>query len=89
MAVGALKALREANLRVPDEVSLVGFDDIDLVEHLIPALTTVRVDKEALGSVALKRLLSLMSDSDPISVSSVLDVQLVIQDSVKPYRLPA
>lgn len=83
MAIGALKALREANLRVPDEVSLVGFDDIDLVEHLIPALTTVRVDKEVLGSIALKRLLSLMSDPDPVSVSSILDVELVIRDSVK------
>lgn len=83
MAIGAMKALREAGLRVPEDVSLVGFDDIDLVEHLAPALTTVRVDKEVLGSIALKRLLSLMSSPDPISVSSVLDVEFVIRDSVK------
>jgi len=83
MAIGAMKALREAGLRVPEDVSLVGFDDIDLVEHLAPALTTVRVDKEVLGSVALKRLLALMSSPDPICVSSVLDVELVIRDSVR------
>lgn len=83
MAIGALKALREANLRVPEDVSLVGFDDINLVEHLAPALTTVRVEKEVLGSVAVKRLLSLMSNPDPVSVSSVLEVELIIRDSVK------
>ena len=86
MAIGAMKALREAGLRVPDDVSLVGFDDIDLVDHLVPALTTVHVDKEVLGSIALKRLLSLMSSPDTVSVSSILDVELVIRDSVK--RLP-
>ena len=83
MAIGALKALREAGRGVPEDVSLVGFDDISLVEHLVPALTTVRVDKEVLGSVAVKRLLSLMSSPDPIGVSSILEVELVIRDSVK------
>lgn len=83
MAIGALKALHEASLRVPDEISLVGFDDIDLVEHLTPALTTVRVDKEVLGSIALKRLLSQMNDPDPVSAASILEVELVIRDSVR------
>jgi LacI family transcriptional regulator len=83
MAVGAMRALREAGLRVPEDVSLVGFDDIDLVEHLAPALTTIRVEKEVLGSIALKRLLSLMSDPDPVNISSIMDVELVIRDSVR------
>lgn len=87
MAIGAIKALREGGLRVPDDVSVVGFDDIDLVKHLDPALTTVRVEKEVLGMVAVKRLLSLMSNPDPVSVSTVLDVELVIRDSVR--KLPA
>ncbi|HET8839917.1 MAG TPA: LacI family DNA-binding transcriptional regulator [Ktedonobacteraceae bacterium] len=83
MAVGAMKALREVSLRVPEDVSLVGFDDIDLVQHIAPALTTVKVDKEALGSLAVKRLLSLMSNPEPVYVSNVLEVELVIRDSVK------
>lgn len=83
MAIGAMKALREADLHIPEDVSLIGFDDISLVEHLVPALTTVRVDKEVLGSVAVKRLLSLMSNPDPVSVSSVLEVELVVRGSVK------
>lgn len=89
MAVGAMRALREAGLRVPDDISLVGFDDIDLAEHLVPALTTVRVNKEALGAIALKRLLSLMMQPDPVSVSTVLDVDLVLRDSVTKPQTPA
>ncbi|WP_376794093.1 LacI family DNA-binding transcriptional regulator [Thermogemmatispora sp.] len=81
MAVGAMKALREAGLRLPEDVSLVGFDDIDMVEHLTPALTTVRVNKEALGVVALRRLLSLISHPDPVHVVSMLDVELVKRES--------
>jgi DNA-binding LacI/PurR family transcriptional regulator len=83
MAMGAMKALREAGLRIPEDVSLAGFDDITMAEHVVPALTTVRVNKDVLGSVAMKRLLSLMSSPDLISVSSILEVELVIQDSVK------
>ncbi|WP_081838931.1 LacI family DNA-binding transcriptional regulator [Thermogemmatispora carboxidivorans] len=81
MAVGAMKALREAGLRLPEDVSLVGFDDIDMVEHLTPPLTTVRVNKEALGMVALRRLLALISHSDPVHVVSMLDVELVQRES--------
>ncbi len=82
MAVGALKALREAGRAVPEEVSLVGFDDIALVEHLTPPLTTVRVNKEALGAVAVRRLLTLASDPDPVPVVSMLEVELVRRGSV-------
>jgi LacI family transcriptional regulator len=81
-AIGASKAIREAGLRVPGDISLIGFDDLDLVEHLTPALTTVRVEKEILGGIALKRLLQLMNHPDPVSVTSLLDVELVIRDSV-------
>lgn len=49
MAVGALAALREAGLRVPEDVSLAGFDDIPLVRELSPALTTVALPLTSMG----------------------------------------
>lgn len=85
-AIGALKALRDAGRRVPEDVSLVGFDDIDTCQYLSPALTTIRVNKEALGSTAVKNLVARAADMDAVSVSSILEVELVERDSVR--RLP-
>ncbi|HTI15403.1 MAG TPA: LacI family DNA-binding transcriptional regulator [Dictyobacter sp.] len=84
-AIGAMKALREAGRRVPEDVSIVGFDDIALVEHLTPALTTVRVNKEALGAVAVRSLLARADDPQTIAVSHVLDVALMKRESVASY----
>ncbi len=84
-AIGAMKALREAGLRIPEDVSLIGFDDIEMVEHLSPPLTTVRVNKEALGYIAVKSLLTRALDMDAVSVTSMLDVELVKRESVIPY----
>jgi len=86
-AIGALKALRDAGCRVPEEVSLVGFDDLDTALYLSPALTTVRVNKEALGSTAVKNLLARAADMDAVSVISLLEVELVERDSVRHLTL--
>lgn len=83
MAIGAMKAIREAGLRVPDDISLIGFDDLEHVKHLDPALTTVQINKEMLGTIAVKRLLALMSSPDPVSVTSILEVDLIVRDSVR------
>ena len=83
-AIGALQALREAGYSVPEDISLIGFDDIALVGHLNPALTTIRVNKEALGAMALKSLLIRTSDPLTPSVSYVLEVELVERHSVGP-----
>ena len=64
MAVGALSALREAGLRVPDDVALAGFDDIPIARYLEPALSSVHVDICALGERATLRLLSAVRDKD-------------------------
>ncbi|GAC1469911.1 MAG: LacI family DNA-binding transcriptional regulator [Ktedonobacteraceae bacterium] len=85
LAIGAMKAVREAGYRVPEDLSFVGFDDIAMVEHLTPALTTVRVNKEALGHVAVKSLLARFADFEAVSVTSILDVELVRRASVSTY----
>ena len=77
-----MKALREVGLRIPEDVSLVGFDDLEMVEHLTPPLTTVRVNKEALGYIAVKNLISRATDMEAVSVTRVLDVELIKRESV-------
>jgi len=56
MAVGVLSAVRNAGLRVPEDVAVVGFDDVPIAKYVNPALTTVRVAISALGACAAERL---------------------------------
>ncbi|HET9768903.1 MAG TPA: LacI family DNA-binding transcriptional regulator [Thermoanaerobaculia bacterium] len=58
MAIGCLAAMRERGLRVPEDVSLVGFDDVPIARYLTPALTTVQVPIAELGKQAMARLLA-------------------------------
>ncbi len=85
VALGSLAALREAGLRIPRDVSVVGFDDVPFATDLTPPLTTVRVPYEELGRtavrLALERDVGLASDDHV-----VLSTQLVIRDSVRTVR---
>jgi LacI family transcriptional regulator len=60
-AIGALHAIQSAGVRVPEDVSLVGFDDIPLVSYTSPALTTVRMSAADVGSTAFQALLRMIS----------------------------
>ncbi|MFE7275963.1 LacI family DNA-binding transcriptional regulator [Streptomyces sp. NPDC057623] len=85
IAVGALAALREAGLRVPHDVSVVGFDDVPYATDLTPALTTVRVPYEELGRTAVRLALD-REESVGTDDHVVLSTQLVIRESVRPPR---
>jgi LacI family transcriptional regulator len=65
MAIGCLAALREAELGVPADLSLVGFDDIPIARHVTPPLTTVHVPIAELGTRAMERLLELVDAQSP------------------------
>lgn len=79
-ATGALAALVEAGKRVPDDVALVGFDDIDLARYLNPPLTTVRAPVEQVGYEAVRQLVQLIrtGEAEPLML---LPTQLVIRQS--------
>lgn len=82
-AIGAIRALRETGFEVPIDISVIGYgDDTDIVEHVTPALTTVRIDKEALGATALKRLLARAADSTATPTVTMLEVELIRRESV-------
>ncbi|MEP9383322.1 LacI family DNA-binding transcriptional regulator [Nocardioides sp. KR10-350] len=75
-ATGAVRGLRERGLRVPDDVSVAGFDD-QFGDHVDPRLTTVRVNRAALGALAVDALADLGRSSEPPS-SRVVSVELVV-----------
>jgi LacI family transcriptional regulator len=85
-AIGAMRALHEAGLGVPHDVSVVGFDDIEVAQHLIPPLTTVRVDKEAIGTWAVQRLVARALTPGAIHSTTVLHVDLVQRGTVAPPK---
>ncbi|GAB5426473.1 MAG: LacI family DNA-binding transcriptional regulator [Crocinitomicaceae bacterium] len=81
MALGAIAALNEANLRVPQDVSVVGFDDIPEAAYYLPALTTIFQDFSALGKHAVEYLVSLMEDQEIAIDHRVLYPELIIRNS--------
>ncbi|MBC7248696.1 MAG: LacI family DNA-binding transcriptional regulator [Anaerolineae bacterium] len=83
MALGALKALRQENLRVPQDISLVGFDDIPLASALEPPLTTVRQPVRRMGALAVEMLLDLIEHPGAGPRRIVLPTQLVIRKSCR------
>lgn len=86
MAFGALKALKEKQLRVPHDVSLIGFDDIPLSAHLDPPLTTVRVFNEEIGALAIRKMLEMMNGKPATTRRTIADVELIIRQSTAPNR---
>lgn len=84
-AIGALHAAREARIRVPDELSIVGFDDIDMARYTDPPLTTVHQPIHQKGEEAVRLLLSEPRQPDPDrSQHRRLEVRLVIRGSTAP-----
>jgi LacI family transcriptional regulator len=83
VAIGALHSLREANLRVPQDVSVVGFDDIPLAEYFNPSLTTVRVPARGLGRAAGEQLVERVAGR-PVAPRTLLRTQLIVRGSSGP-----
>jgi DNA-binding LacI/PurR family transcriptional regulator len=86
MALGAIHALDEHRLRVPEDVSIVGFDDIPEASHFKPPLTTVRQDFSAMGKQGVEYLVSLINKPDTPLHQRVLLPQLVVRRSAQPYQ---
>lgn len=86
IAIGALKALQEAGIRVPEDVSLIGFDDMPFCEMSSPKLTTIRVFKQEMGMIAVKRLLEHLAEAKVINTKIQVCTQFIERESVR--KLP-
>ncbi|HEY0494307.1 MAG TPA: LacI family DNA-binding transcriptional regulator [Kutzneria sp.] len=81
MAVGVLRALRRTGRRVPDDVAVIGFDDLPIGRHTDPPLTTVRQPVEEMGARMARELLGLIVDGPSAPRRIVLDTELVLRAS--------
>jgi DNA-binding LacI/PurR family transcriptional regulator len=82
-AIGALHAIDAAGLRVPHDISLVGFDDIPLVSYTNPALTTVRMSAADVGTTAFQALFSLIAGERFEGDTYHVQTKLVVRDSTR------
>jgi LacI family transcriptional regulator len=86
MALGAIEALRRRGLRVPEDMSVVGFDDLPEVRWSAPPLTTVRQPLAEMGKLAVRTVLRLARDEQPDSPRVELGTELVVRASTAPPR---
>lgn len=85
-AIGALHGIHAAGLKVPDDMSLVGFDDIPLAQYTHPALTTVRMSAVDVGSTAFQALFSLIGEGHVEGDVYQIPTALVVRDSTSKPR---
>lgn len=83
IALGAMKALIEKGFRIPEDISLIGFDDLDSSEISTPRLTTIKVFKQEMGQLAVRRLRDVMKDGNGIKSKIQICTEFVERDSVK------
>lgn len=82
MALGAMRALKEKDLEVGEDISIIGFDDISLLKYVTPGLTTIRQQKEAMGQQAAYELLKLINDPTYSPPVLTIETELVVRDTV-------
>lgn len=81
-ALAAMRAAQALGRCVPQDLSLVGFDDIDLAQHVHPRLTTMYVDKVGMGRLAVQLLLNRMDFPNSERITSVISPRLIVRESV-------
>ncbi|MBO1518679.1 substrate-binding domain-containing protein [Oceanisphaera pacifica] len=81
MAAGALRALADANMTVPEQMSIVGYDNIELAHYLVPALTSIEQPKAVMGALAVDTLLARIKQPDSPRQVLTLKPELVIRHS--------
>ena len=82
IAIGAMQALQEAGYRIPEDVSLVGFDDLPACEYMHPPLTTIEVPKIYLGETAAHRMIEMIDDKNSLPLKIEVSVRLKRRRSV-------
>ncbi|MFA5570584.1 MAG: LacI family DNA-binding transcriptional regulator [Sphaerochaetaceae bacterium] len=82
MALGILEAMRMKNIKVPEQLAVVGYDDIELAHYFHPHLTTIHQPREQIASLACEKLLDLIEQKEPLEAQSIsLEPELVIRES--------
>jgi LacI family transcriptional regulator len=91
-AIMVMEALKRRKIMIPEEISIIGFDNSTLSENYHPKLTTINVNRELMGQKAVRRLIQLIGNENPEAEHTVLGVELIERDSVlklEPFHVNA
>lgn len=86
VAIGAIKAIREAGYSIPDDVSIVGFDDIPFSAVTMPALTTMRISRSQMGTMAVDIIRKRIKHSDWPAMHMMIGGRLIERNSTRPTQ---
>jgi LacI family transcriptional regulator len=81
MAIGCIQSAKQRGMTIPDDLAIIGFDDIEMGSHIDPRLSTVRVFKEELGVHAVRRLVDVVKSKTKAVVTTYVPVELVVRES--------
>lgn len=87
MAVGAYRALREANLSIPEDMSVIGYDDLPICQYLDPPLASVCQPSQALGQLIAQLAVNVVEHTTPFRQDILVPVELIIRSSVMAPKL--
>jgi len=88
MAIGALKRFRERGIRVPEDVAIVGFDDIEMATLTTPQLTTIHQPMKQVGTIAAEKLLALLGGQPVGDKRTIVSTRLVVRESCGAHLTP-
>lgn len=83
IALGAMKALQEKGYRIPEDISIIGFDDLPFCEITSPRLTSVRVPKQEMGMLAVREIINIIKMKDSLRTKVQVCTEFIERDSVK------
>jgi len=86
IALGAMKAFQEKGYRIPEDISIIGFDDLPYSEISSPPLTTIRVPKQEMGTLAVRGILNMMKENGRVKTKTQVCTMFVERESVRDLR---
>src|SRR5699024_8928641 len=81
LAIGAIRAIKEAGLLIPEDISLIGFNDLSVSKYVSPALSTVRCYTGWMGELAVTMILEMLQEDAPSARKTTIETELVLRDS--------
>jgi len=86
MAIGVMQRLQEAGFRIPDQISVAGYDDTEMCQVVVPKLTTVRQPVYSMGELGAKEVLRQIEAEDFSASHTNLEPELIVRDSSARHR---